>query len=94
MGPDFAHTGEELFCDMEVKMLYAFCTGNDSEACFDLDSQTVATKNNSTIGGNMRLATVGAAMPGVNSHSVQGDATGAKSKYTSTRDWRSTAKKA
>ncbi|KAK1145528.1 hypothetical protein N8T08_004086 [Aspergillus melleus] len=93
MGPDFAHTGEALFCDMEAKMLYAFCTGNDSETCFDLDSQTLATKHNGTIGGNLRLATVGAMSASVNSASAKGDATGSKSKYSSTRDWRSTAKK-
>ncbi|KAI9037483.1 uncharacterized protein KD926_000278 [Aspergillus affinis] len=91
MGPDFAHTGEELFCDMEAKMLYAFCTGNDKETCFDLDSQSLATQNNGTIGGISRLATTG----GINTPSVKlkAGSTGSKSKYASTRDWRSTAKK-
>lgn len=42
MGPDFAHTGENLFCDMEAKVLYAFCTDGKTD-CFDLESQSIST---------------------------------------------------
>ncbi|KAI9041355.1 uncharacterized protein KD926_006931 [Aspergillus affinis] len=92
MGPDFAHTGEELFCDMDTKTLYAFCQVHDTETCFDLDSQSLLTpkhtQSNSTMGGNLRLATVHAA------HLAAAPASASKSKYSSTRDWRSTSKKA
>jgi hypothetical protein len=43
MGPDFAHTGESLFCDMEAKVLYAFCTEDGKTDCFDMESQIVST---------------------------------------------------
>lgn len=92
MGPDFAHTGEELFCDMDTKTLYAFCSGHDTETCFDLDSQTLSSPNhtpmNGTLGGNFRLGTV-------NSAAVKGPVNKAKSKskYSSTRDWRKSSTK-
>ncbi|KAE8387863.1 hypothetical protein BDV23DRAFT_174285 [Aspergillus alliaceus] len=41
LGPDFAHAGESLFCDMDSKTLYAFCSENGFKACFDFGSQTV-----------------------------------------------------
>lgn len=42
MGPDFAHTGENLFCDMDAKVLYAFCTEDGKTDCFNLESQNVS----------------------------------------------------
>ncbi|KAF3484343.1 uncharacterized protein GIQ15_03667 [Arthroderma uncinatum] len=45
MGPDFVHIGEKLFCDMEAKALYVFCSDikGENTDCFDLESQTVST---------------------------------------------------
>ncbi|KAF7540631.1 hypothetical protein G7054_g1251 [Neopestalotiopsis clavispora] len=44
VGPDFAHTGEQKFCDMDAKTLYDFCSaGNDSADCFDMESQALST---------------------------------------------------
>ncbi|EGD93027.1 hypothetical protein TESG_00584 [Trichophyton tonsurans CBS 112818] len=43
MGPDFVHTGEGLFCDMDAKTLYPLCTGIEEKGadCFDLNAQRV-----------------------------------------------------
>ncbi|KAI9368930.1 hypothetical protein BJX61DRAFT_546071 [Aspergillus egyptiacus] len=42
MGPDFAHTGEKVFCDMEEKKLYPFCDGaNTTSSCFDFENAKV-----------------------------------------------------
>ncbi|KAJ5794804.1 hypothetical protein N7457_001403 [Penicillium paradoxum] len=43
MGPDFAHTGESLFCDMKAKTLYAFCTEDGQTDCFDMEAQAIST---------------------------------------------------
>lgn len=46
LGPDFAHTTEQMFCDMTSKTLYNFCgTGTNGTVCFDLDTKTIATAN-------------------------------------------------
>lgn len=52
MGPDFAHTGESVFCDMKTKTLYAFCTEDGKSDCFDLDTQSVSTATKRDINGN------------------------------------------
>ncbi|KAL4861207.1 hypothetical protein BDV12DRAFT_71497 [Aspergillus spectabilis] len=43
MGPDFARTGERVFCDMGAKVKYPFCDGssNSTTACFDEESQAL-----------------------------------------------------
>lgn len=53
MGPDFAHTDEELFCDMDSKTLYAFCAGTKSN-CFDFDTHTLYPKNGNANTGTQR----------------------------------------
>ncbi|KAL4880359.1 hypothetical protein BJY04DRAFT_80531 [Aspergillus karnatakaensis] len=41
MGPDFAHTGERVFCDMGAKIKYPFCdeSNNGTTTCFDAETQ-------------------------------------------------------
>lgn len=49
MGPDFAHVGEKLFCDMGSKILYPFCGADQAEdGCFDFESQTLTASRNGT----------------------------------------------
>ncbi|EGD95284.1 hypothetical protein TESG_02773 [Trichophyton tonsurans CBS 112818] len=49
MGPDFAHTEEGLFCDMDAKVLYAFCADiEEKSACFDLKRQKIVTHEEET----------------------------------------------
>ncbi|KAK2836074.1 hypothetical protein FQN49_006709 [Arthroderma sp. PD_2] len=45
MGPDFVHTSERLFCDMDTKILYTLCADIEDEHadCFDLESQRLTT---------------------------------------------------
>ncbi|KAL5340167.1 hypothetical protein BJX70DRAFT_127312 [Aspergillus crustosus] len=46
MGPDFAHTGEKVFCDMGAKVKYPFCriSSNSTTSCFDPKTQVLTGK--------------------------------------------------
>ncbi|OAL72147.1 hypothetical protein A7D00_3145 [Trichophyton violaceum] len=65
-GPGFAHTEEGLFCDMDAKVLYAFCADIvEKSACFDLKRQRIVAreeatgvKATSTINGSARYSRI------------------------------------
>lgn len=40
-GPDFVSTVEWLYCDMAEKVLWPLCSDGNTEACFDLDTQSI-----------------------------------------------------
>jgi hypothetical protein len=41
LGPDFVHTGEKLFCDMETARTWPVCDGSVTEGCFDLETKSM-----------------------------------------------------
>ncbi|OAL62093.1 hypothetical protein A7C99_6668 [Trichophyton rubrum] len=65
-GPGFAHTEEGLFCDMDAKVLYAFCADIvEKSACFDLKRQRIVAREEatgvnatSTINGSARYSRI------------------------------------